>query len=307
MEALSESYALTINCVTHDALVDIQRRLVRRFPKAVHFCDTPIFKRWIDLPRIIGMAKANKLFSLEDWPTMPNIKPMLDLCARSPNSYQLRFEHIGIATHFLSVARTAAIVAGQSQRRILRREKDDLTCRCFGTDAICVHREPTDAARSKISAWNGDQLIEDFFEIRETDIPGVVCEDVIYRRVEGDKLRYFLGNRCFREVEIPRTILALFLDRGTRFAIHELDKCISLMDVLRAALEGKTNAYGYLESVKDAVASRLVNKRSQVRALPDLIQQLPTRVISAFREGRILSGAYRRLGPVRKLYWRRRR
>ena len=86
------------------------------------------------------------------------------------------------------------------------------------------------------------------------------------------------------------------------------------MDVLRAALEGKTNAYGYLESVKDTVASRLVNKRSQGRALSDRIhvlsdriQQLPTRVISAFREGRILSAASRRLGPVRKLNWRKRR
>jgi hypothetical protein len=258
IEELSGAYSLTINCVAAGALVNIQCQLLDRFPTAIHFCDTPIFRRWIELPAVIRLARVPNLFSLEDWPTMPNLRPMLQLCSRTPKTYQLRFEHVGIANHFLAATRAAATAAGLNEKRVISRAQQVLMVRSAKADAICVHTGPKDTTRAKIVAWNGNELIEDFFEVHDScQAPGAISEEVIFRLTRRDRLRYFLGSKCFHEVEVPNAILELFLSRATRHAAHELDKCVSLMDVFGAALRGKTIGYGYVQSVKDTIGSFL--------------------------------------------------
>lgn len=245
VDALSGSFALTVNCVTKNNLVEVQHLLIDRFPKAIHFCDTPIFTRWSDLPKVAKLARTRNLFSLEDWPTMPNLQPILELCRTSPNSYQVKFEHIGVTTHFLSAARKAAEVAGLNNKRLVGRRGKLLSDRPVLADAAFVFQGPKDLSRAKIAAWNGSQLIEDFFEIYIGRAPCHASDEVIYRQVEGNKVRYLLGRDCFRQIEIPGAILSMILKNGTREAAHHLDKCFSLMEIFRNVLQKRTIAYGY--------------------------------------------------------------
>jgi hypothetical protein len=262
-DALAESYGLIINCMTESRLLDMQRRLVRQFPKAVHFCDMPVLKDWTDLPQLVGLGIIEHLFSLEDWPSLPNLAPLIDFCRMNPNSYQLRFERLDDAVHFLSAARTAAAAAGVNNKRIIRRTPGVLVDKPIGTRAMCILEEPPDVSKSKIVAWNEEQLIEDYFEVydgRGPD-PQAVSDEVIYRRVDGDRIRYFLGHRCFRQVEMPRAIIDSFLGRGARGGAQGLDKCVSLMDIFGSALEGRIIAYRYSLSARDATAMRLARTR----------------------------------------------
>jgi hypothetical protein len=262
MTALAGPFDLVINCVAPRALVEVQSGLLELFPRAVHFCDTPVLGRLIDVPGVLRPSEPRNLFSLEDWPSMPNLRPIIALCKDSPRDYRLVFEHIGIDTHFLSVARSVSAAAGLGCWRVITRQKRELIDRPVEARSRCILRGPKDFARSKVTAWNGSHLIEDFFEIRDgSDLQSRPSSpETIFRVIADDRVRYFLGGDCFHEVAVPRAITDILLGKRTRDAVHRLDKCAALIGIFQSALEGKTEAYGYWQSSKDALAARFAGK-----------------------------------------------
>jgi hypothetical protein len=255
-------FRLTINCVPEHLLLAMQLRLLQLQPNAIQFCDTPILYRFFDLGKARKAAKAINLFSLEDWPLMPNLRSIWPICAESPHQFHLRFEHFGIPTHFLSAARTAYGQSGKGVRRFLRREKEGLIDLKLGTRARCVLKGPKHMQLAKISMSDGRQLIEDFFELTNRgEIPGAVASgDVIWRRLDGTLLSYYKGSECFHKVRVPAEISALYTSSGSRASIHELDKCVALIDIFRSALEGRPKAYGFYQSVEDALFDRITRR-----------------------------------------------
>jgi hypothetical protein len=253
--ALAPRYDLVLNCVCQHNLVEAQTRALRLFPGAMHFCDTPIFFKFIQLPATLRLAKHSNLYSLEDWPFMPNLQPIFGLCRKAADDYHLRFEHVGVPTHFFSVARAVAAISHHRRTRLAVRRGNVTTDLALGGKARCVLVKPKQDISAKISCWASGQLIEDFFELRSAN-EAVFHPEVVSRVLDGVRLRYFLGAQCLREVLIPAEVAARFHGRTDRRAAHDLDKIAGLMDVLGAALAGQPAAYAYSDSVRDAVAAR---------------------------------------------------
>jgi hypothetical protein len=254
-------FHLTINCVPAPLLLPMQLRLLQLQPNSIHFCDTPILHRIFDLGKARKAAHTTNLFSLEDWPLMPNLQCIWPVCAESPNEFQLRFEHFGIPTHFLSAARTAFGQSAKTGRRFLRRKGGVLIDLKLETQARCVLKGPKREQLAKISMCDGRELIEDFFELTDRgEIPAAAASgEVIWRRLDGGLLSYYKGSECFHTVQVPIEISALYSSRS-RTSTHELDKCVALIDIFRSALEGRPKAYSFYQSVEDALFDRITQR-----------------------------------------------
>jgi hypothetical protein len=135
--------------------------------------------------------------------------------------------------------------------------------RTLGGAVTAARSGAKDYARSKISVWNGETLIEDFLTLRRVEERGPYPEgpEMISRELDGDVLSYLYGGVSFWETTIPRAIGESILTEPGRKGVHELDKCVGLMGVFRGALEGKPEAYGYLDSVFDTTAAWWAGKR----------------------------------------------
>ena len=265
--ALAPQYDLVLNCVCQHNLVETQRRALTLFPGAMHFCDTPIFFKFTELPATLGLSRNSNLYSLEDWPFMPNLQPIFGLCRKAADDYHLRFEHVGIPTHFFSVARTVAAIGRRRRIRLVSRRRNVTTDLALGGQARCVLVKPKEDMCAKISCWANGQLIEDFFELRSAT-EAVSHPEVVSRVLDSVRLSYFLGAHCLREVLIPAEVAAIFHGRTDRRAAHDLDKIAGLMDVLGSALAGRPAAYAYSDSVHDAVAARLEARARFACAFP---------------------------------------
>jgi hypothetical protein len=255
-------FRLVINCVPAHLLLPMQLHLLQLQPDAIQFCDTPILHRLFDLRKARKAAQATNLYSLEDWPLMPNLRCIWPVCAESPHQFHLRFEHFGIPTHFLSAARTAYGQSGKVGRRFLRRKGEVLIDLKLGTRARCVLKGPKQERFAKMSLSDGRQLIEDFFELTyRSEIPAAAASgEVIWRRLDGPLLSYYKGSECFHKVQVRTEISALYSTSGSRTSAHELDKCVALIDIFRSALEGRPKAYGFYQSVEDALFDRIARQ-----------------------------------------------
>ena len=257
-------FHLTINCAPAPLLLPIQLRLLHMQPSSIHFCDTPILYRLLDLKKARKASQTANLFSLEDWPLMPNLRCIWPVCAESPNQFELRIEHFGIPTHFLSAARTAFDQSAKISRRFLRRKGWVLIDLKLGTQARCVHRGPKQETLAKISMYDGDRLIEDFFELADREgIPAAARSgEVIWRRLNGTLLSYCRGSECFHSVQVPLEVSALYTSSRSRTSIHELDKCVALIHIFKSALEGDPKAYSFRHSIEDALLARAAERFS---------------------------------------------
>ena len=261
IDRIEGQFHLTINCVPAPLLLPIQLRLLHLQPSSIHFCDTPILHGLLDLGNARRAVQTN-LFSLEDWPFMPNLRCIWPVCAESPNRFELRMEHFGIPTHFLSAARTAFDKSAKTGRRFLRRKGWVLTDLKLGTQARCVHKGPKQEQLAKISMYDGERLIEDFFELADREeLPAAArSEEVIWRRVDGTLLSYYKGSQCFHSVQVPLEVSAIYTSSRSRTSIHELDKCVALIDIFKSALEGHSKAYGFRQSIEDALFARATER-----------------------------------------------
>ncbi|MEX1257205.1 MAG: hypothetical protein WEG36_06275 [Gemmatimonadota bacterium] len=231
----------------------MQSRLVDRFPSAIHFCDTPIVARASEIPHAWRLARRARLYSLEDWPSMPNLQPLLGLFAGGRSPATLRFEHIGIDTHFLSVARTARAMGMGQQLRVAIRRRGNVTVRSLDGAVSATRTGAKDYGRAKILAWNGNTILEDFLGVdqREDGMTPSDHPEVVSRELAGDRLRYLRGGVPFAEVVISREMTSSILEEPGRKGVHELDKCVALMRLFRSALEGRPEGYGYIDSIAD--------------------------------------------------------
>lgn len=261
-ETLDPAYDLIVNCVSRDALIAVQSRLVERFPLATQYCDTPVIDRMNDLMRARKLARRARLFSLEDWPLMPNLTPFFTRCRQDANPWELRAEHIGVAAHFLAAARTAFGAAGGAQNLYALRRQGALAVRAMGSGNVAVHTGEKDYARSKLVWWDGAAIVEDFFDLRRAgdSAPPPRSPEVIERVLDGDKLHYSLGEEVYRTVTIPPAVTEMILSEPGRRGVHELDKCVALMDIFRGAASGSPSAYGYLAAAWDAVSTWSVDR-----------------------------------------------
>jgi hypothetical protein len=110
--------------------------------------------------------------------------------------------------------------------------------------------------------YDGERLIEDFFELAEREeLPAAARSgEVIWRRLDGTLLSYYKGSECFHSVQVPMEVSALYTSSRSRASIHELDKCVALIQIFRSALEGDPKAYGFYQSIEDALFARITER-----------------------------------------------
>lgn len=243
-------FQLSINCVARESLVTIQRALVARAPGALHFCDTPIFNDRRDLVRVLSLSR-HRLFSLEDWPLMPNLVFLGREMAKAEGAAELRVEQFGIAGHFLSLYRSLCGVRPASRRLI---QKGDALTGHPTTRKTVTFQSPKNFAVAKASTRSDNSLVEDFHEVESAphDDP-----EVLYRVVDDVGVRYYCGAQEISTHRVLPELIAGFAPLNDRKNVHELDKFIGLTTLFRSALrKDTTSAYPYLHSVRDALTVR---------------------------------------------------
>lgn len=248
-------YGVTINCVTRESLVAMQRALLARAPRAIHFCDTPIYDHRSELLAVLINGRG-RVFSLEDWPLMPNLRFLARSFATASPPAHLRIEHFGIVGHFLSLYRgLAGMRVGAHQLR--RRDKEIVAHPAPGKTVTFV--SPKDATRAKAWIRTASTLIEDFHEVESAAHEN---SEVLYRIVDGSTVRYLSGAREISAHRLSPAVLAMFTPLHDRKVVHELDKMIGLTTLFRAVLYGRGyGAYGYLQSFRDAITARRLEAR----------------------------------------------
>ncbi len=242
---------LTVNCVSAASLVPMQRLLLRRFPYARHVCDTPIFNRSQELRQVLAMTTA-RLYSLEDWPLMPNLEYVIALARHAARPGSVSIEHFGVPGHFLALFRAlcrrwwpAGRTLTGTGTSITGTPRPGLTVSWTG---------PKQFARAKVAVRTADTVIEDF---HETEPKSHNDAEVLYRVIDDGTVRYFCGPEQFSASPVQARILSTFEPFGERKNVHELDKFIGVTRVVRHLL-GRTGTrpYSYLSSARDAVAAR---------------------------------------------------
>lgn len=241
---LSDDYAMIINCASADVMLGLQRQCLRRFPKAIHFIDTPIIPGVSALPKTWPLLLAKNLFSLEDWPLLPNIL-MLRKVLKSNG--QIHFKHFGIPNHFLSAARVinkSNWVRYQKTDRILSAGQ----CHYFGPknyDAACIE------------IISVEKHIEDRFEVNPITSP----ENQLYRRYADGNLQYCLNDLEPLSVHVPQALIEKFISEPHAKAVHEFDKIIALTRILQAGMDRRYNdLYPVQDALKDVVIDVFVKK-----------------------------------------------
>lgn len=244
---------LTLNCAPAEQMLDLQWSMLRRFPKAMHLCDTPIFAS-CDSPDHVPPTDTPHLFSLEDWPATPNLDLVRQTLQGRPR-WDVRIEHFGIATHFLAFVRGLATDAGLEMPRT-ERNGDEVVCQLdAGRRATLVLPKNPDVA--KVFMRCEGRVVEDFFEVapeEDTD------EEVLVRTLSREHVRYRLGRSPIGAWTVDPAILDGFQPLSNRKNVHELDKFIALIRIFAWVLTGTGSApYRYAWSAEDAQMARRLN------------------------------------------------
>jgi hypothetical protein len=261
-EIASETFDITLNCAVASAMLSVQQAMVNRYPKARHFCDTPIFSDTADLRSVLRLA-LRRLNSLEDWPLMPNLAFFVREMRAAGRGSQLRIESFGIPTHFLSLYRS---IHGDwaLPRQQLHRDQTRIVGRLArGRDVVFWYRKDLPAA--KVSFRSESALIEDFHEVE----PGP-HEDagVVYRVVGDGEVTYYHGRDAFFSIDIDPAWIASFAPFSDRKNVHEFDKFVGLVSLFRSILaRGKIRPYGYLASVRDNLTHLKLTSQGRCKLL----------------------------------------
>jgi hypothetical protein len=250
-EVSSMGIGITLNCVSAASLVEVQEMLVKRFPAAMHFCDTPIFAQTAELARVAYLSRKN-LFSLEDWPLMPNMDFFIREVRNTTDPIDLRIYNFGILTHFLSLYRS---IHGEwnPAGRLLRKENADI----FGhprRGTLIAFRSKKDLPVAKTMLRTKRRLVEDFHEVEAVPHGN---NEVFYRVIDESSVQYYCGSTQISAHKVENSILETFSPFNDRKNVHELDKFIGLKRLFGSLLRGKQALpYGYAKSARDALVSR---------------------------------------------------
>lgn len=251
----SSDVEFTINCVAAPALVAVQRALVARFPRAVHFCDTPVATHDDRTWQVLQLWRA-RLYSLEDWPLMPNLRCFVDEVGRQSSGVDLCLDRFGILTHFLSIYR--GLRGSQLLRRALHKDQQDV----IGEPRAGVRirfAAPKDLPTAKISLRSERTVLEDFHEVESRPHKNA---EILYRVFDDTGISYFRGPHLLSAHRVPQAILDGFFPLTVRKNVHEADKMVALTRLFRAAFAGRPSvAYPYLSAVKDAFIARRLDVR----------------------------------------------
>ena len=253
-----ETVDLTMNCAVAKALVSVQEKLVAQFPRARHFCDTPIFSGRNELRRTLRLS-VRRLHSLEDWPLMPNLAYFIGQMRRDPGMTALQIENFGILTHFLSLYRS--IHGGWSPLgRRLYRDPTVIIGTLSGSRDV-VFRYSKDLPISKVRFRSSDALVEDFHEVESQPHRN---SEVLYRVVANSSVAYYCGAEVLTKISAPSKWLAFFEPLSERKNVHELDKFLGLLLLFRKLLSGAAcRPYSYLDSVRDSITALNLKDRDR--------------------------------------------
>jgi hypothetical protein len=259
LEEFSEAdFAITINCVAATSLVQIEEALTSRFPFSLHLCDTPIFGEDDKPARMIALS-LKPLFSLEDWPLMPNLDFFIRQTMADKGPKDLQIENFGIFTHFFSLYR--AIHGGWKPcgRTIVKNviEASGEPRR----DTRVTFRYQKELPRAKIRLQTADEIVEDFFEVE----PEPHAEhEIVYRVVDGHRVFYYRGPQLLSAHMLDQAVVDTFRPFEDRKNVHEFDKFVGLVDMLGKVISGKkSKPYSYLSSVRDTIIARQLAKKSR--------------------------------------------
>jgi hypothetical protein len=243
-------YPLTINCVSRESLATMQRALVERVPHALHFCDTPIINDWSEVFSVPVLRRA-RLYSLEDWPLMPNLMFLAHELARADGPAHLSVEHFGIIGHFVSIYRSLCGWPLASRKLV---PQHNVLVGHPTAEKRVTFRSPKDFPVAKVSLRTDAMLLEDFHEIETAAHDD---SEVLYRVVDGGCLRYYRGPREISAHPVVPALMEWFLPFGDRKNVHELDKFVGLSTLFRAALRNDPAvAYSYIHSIRDSLTAR---------------------------------------------------
>ncbi|MCX5578954.1 hypothetical protein [Kaistia terrae] len=245
-----ERFDMTMNCTAAAAMLDVQEGLVRRFPHARHFCDTPTFSDPADAVRALRLG-LKRMHSLEDWPLMPNLAYFAARMRKSRNRAELRIEHFGILTHFLSLYRTIHGDWHPFSRGLVRSEGLVSASPARGRSVLFRYRKNLPLA--KLALQTTDCLLEDFHEVEPSPHND---PEVFYRVATEGQVSYLQGATTISSTPIEAVWIRSFEPFSDRKNVHELDKFIGLVRLFRAiAAGGAARPYGYLASVRDNLTS----------------------------------------------------
>jgi hypothetical protein len=251
-------FEMTLNCVSAQSLVPVQQHLVQRYRRAVHFCDTPSFSERDNLLQVVKLSRAN-IYSLEDWPLMPNLAFLASEARRARGStVDLRLEYFGILVHFLSLYRTLHGGVSPFGRQLAKRDAEYIGQPVSRTRVTFVANKQLPLA--KTSLRTNSAHIEDFFEV-ETEPHA--DKEVLYRVIDRGVVRYHRGAEELGVYKVDESLLRGFCPFDERKNVHELDKFIGLAQMFRSVLNGsKPTAYPYLSSARDSLTVRRLGVRT---------------------------------------------
>lgn len=243
---------LTINCVTAESMLGVQRLLLARWPAAIHFCDTPIAAATDhpdELPHGVG-----RLYSLEDWAALPNLSALIESIRAAESRCDVRIEHFGIGGHFLAFLRNLCAQLGVEMPALERANGEIVATLRPGWRVL--FRERKDLPIAKIFCRTDQRLVEDYFEVEPA---GHSNDEILYRVIAGDTIRYRIGLKVVSEYTLDAAVFEGFTPWTDRKNVHELDKLVALTRILGFALGGSGVApYPYAASAADAIMARAI-------------------------------------------------
>ena len=247
LKDLDKSYDLIINCATAKSMLNLQIIMCQKYPNAIHLIDTPIIGRKIDIFRATLLLKNKNIYSLEDWPFMPNISLLSQALSLST---QLHINHFGTGNHFLSLVRSHI----QPKVNFLNFSKNHKT---ITAGRKCCHKLEKNYNKASIHLKKADGDIIDSFSFN----PVGPQKNEVYRTYKCGSLSYKLNSQNHLVYDIPPNIMDTFTQKPHKKNIHELDKTIAVYRILKHALgEEFQNLYSIRNTLGDIVSFRLVQK-----------------------------------------------
>lgn len=254
---LGSSYDLILNCANASNMMPISEMLRRRYPEATILSDTPSSARFSELLRTrLGRASKPPIYSLEDWPYLPNLMAMKSVL---PESETLVIAHIGIVNHFLSVWRQ------WKKNKASLNTRSHRDARPSGP-ARFVFVAPKDVLRAYAKLRSAEKTITDNFLLTKAVTAG---DDAQLRRTYLDgRLEYSVGDETLLEFDVPPDILRSFEPLDNRRNVHELDKVLALTLLLRMAVNRDVGKlYSYQDSLTDSLWARMYQRAGWGRRL----------------------------------------
>ena len=247
LKDLDKNYDLIINCAAAKSMLNLQITICQMYPNATHLIDTPIIYKIFDIFRAKQLLKYKNIYSLEDWPFMPNT--LLLYKTVSPTD-RLSINHFGIGNHFLSFVRSQ-IQPKVNFLKFSKRHKTITAGRKY------CHKLEKNYNKASIHLKKTDGDIIDSFSFN----PVGPQKNEVYRTYECGSLRYKLNSQNPLVYDVPPNLMDTFTQKPHKKNIHELDKTIAVYRILKNALGGEfQNLYSIRNTLGDIVSFRLVQK-----------------------------------------------